>query len=920
MDPPSLVGRSAEWADLDGAVSTALRASGPTVVFLTGQAGIGKTRLLCELLRRRLELPREVIRGYEPERAIPFAAARELLRRHPVALATDAGAATPLLICEAVDRDIGSRGAMVLVVDELPWVDAAALALVHYVLRGAAGRRQPLAVLVGSRPGPALERFRAAATRLLPAARVCNVTLGPLEWRDARALVLEVAPGANPQFVDRVVDRAAGIPSWLELLAQAPERDEHPGLVVRDWIQGLPPDAVEVLVLLGLAERALVLDEIVEISTWSRGRAAEAVETLVECGAAVVSEDGVRPVHGFLAQVVVAEFSSRLGNWFRGRLARWLEQQAGDDLGLLLEALDHRLAAGMPAGALASRLAAHPRRGLVGSRGLERLARVADEAGDDAAATALRVQVAALAAISGQHHEALRRYGWLSDTATDPVVRRDAALAASRAALALGQAEEARHRLDVARELGTDQVAAVELDAHEAVVLRSLEHRTEAGRRLADRALGAARSLHAARPGEAGVRSAYLAALHSALETARFDDDATRIAALAAEQADAARGCDEAALVAAWRRGGLGALMLGDNRTAEARLRQAWEETRRRAMPAGMLEAGAWLALALEAWGRLEEAQAIAAECLELAPGAGRLTRGFTNCIIVDAGVAISQGRRQAGYDALRTALRDETDRHVRMRLAYRLATPLARFEPRAGEEVERLLDDSWACAEIAGCIRCRAELVGRAADALARLGRATAAAAWLERWPEELTEQDRFVHWWRSRGEATVAAASAGEAERRAAAGTLLRLAEETERAGFALETVWVRLDLASVLDDRREAVGQLRMAGACAEERGAVSEQRVAEQRLRALGVRTWRRQPVQSAGTAVLTTREQEVARLVAAGSSNPEIAATIYLSRRTVERHVSNILAKLGLRNRTELAAAFSQVAEHGGPHP
>jgi DNA-binding CsgD family transcriptional regulator len=54
---------------------------------------------------------------------------------------------------------------------------------------------------------------------------------------------------------------------------------------------------------------------------------------------------------------------------------------------------------------------------------------------------------------------------------------------------------------------------------------------------------------------------------------------------------------------------------------------------------------------------------------------------------------------------------------------------------------------------------------------------------------------------------------------------------------------------------------------------------------------------------------TRRETEVLRLVAAGKTNPEIAADLTVSRHTVKRHLDNLFAKLGLSSRTE-AAAFA----------
>jgi non-specific serine/threonine protein kinase len=53
--------------------------------------------------------------------------------------------------------------------------------------------------------------------------------------------------------------------------------------------------------------------------------------------------------------------------------------------------------------------------------------------------------------------------------------------------------------------------------------------------------------------------------------------------------------------------------------------------------------------------------------------------------------------------------------------------------------------------------------------------------------------------------------------------------------------------------------------------------------------------------------LSTRELEVARLVADGLANKAIAATLHLSVRTVESHVRHVLSKAGLSNRTQLAA-------------
>jgi DNA-binding CsgD family transcriptional regulator len=86
-------------------------------------------------------------------------------------------------------------------------------------------------------------------------------------------------------------------------------------------------------------------------------------------------------------------------------------------------------------------------------------------------------------------------------------------------------------------------------------------------------------------------------------------------------------------------------------------------------------------------------------------------------------------------------------------------------------------------------------------------------------------------------------------------------------------------------------------------------------ADARLRVLGIRRGvhgsRRRP--KAGWGALTDTERTVAALLAEGLSNPDIAGRMFISRRTVQFHVSNILGKLGLSSRVELAALVARRA-------
>lgn len=68
-----------------------------------------------------------------------------------------------------------------------------------------------------------------------------------------------------------------------------------------------------------------------------------------------------------------------------------------------------------------------------------------------------------------------------------------------------------------------------------------------------------------------------------------------------------------------------------------------------------------------------------------------------------------------------------------------------------------------------------------------------------------------------------------------------------------------------------------------------------------------------PPEPAGTSLgLTAREVEVLRLLAAGRTNPQIAESLYISRKTASHHVSSILTKLGVSTRVEAAGVAHRV--------
>lgn len=244
---------------------------------------------------------------------------------------------------------------------------------------------------------------------------------------------------------------------------------------------------------------------------------------------------------------------------------------------------------------------------------------------------------------------------------------------------------------------------------------------------------------------------------------------------------------------------------------------------------------------------------------------------------------------------------------------AFRRADGLG-CEPQPGLALLRLAQGRVDAAAAAIRRALAAESGGRLARAklLPAQVQVALAAGDLESAHAAANELDAIADEYGSSGLRAAASASRGrlqlaQQDFAAASGSLRRALVEWQELSVPYEVATARLLLGLACreaGDEEAASSSFQAAAAVFEQLGAAVDARRAAELL---GGKQARPLP------AVLTEREAEVLRWVAAGKTNKDIAVELCLSHKTVARHLSNIFAKLGVSSR---AAATAFAVEHG----
>lgn len=915
----AFVGRKNELDLLEATWSEALRAR-PRAVLVVGEPGIGKSRLLDESISR-LAQRTMLVRGHQSERGVSLSAAAEMLRslsreeESGPALSRwvfgDAPLPDPIRVFEAAHRCMEQIGPVLLVIDDAQWVDEMSAALCSYLIRAPGG---PFLTVAASRPVPDGLRLLDS----LPVAGSSRVTLH-LERLDASEtldLFEHLRPDIGGSERTKLAAMSGGSPFWIQALASSRSASTA-GDAIRSRVWGLTNEAVELLRVLIVLARPMSLEDGAAILEWSTDRVRSATDELITHGLVVPQGEAFKVAHDLIRESLSEQMSAEALRTTHSRIAAALSEGTSD-LVRLQEALEHQLEASDRCHDLALRLVTSPGRRALGPKTLAAIGRIASEEEDPG--LELARATASVASEVEDLQLALRLWSEIGDRSSAAGPRSWAYLSAAMAALHLGQLERTEHLISDARSFAAgDEVLLIELDCLEAEYRRWYQNELAEASALSGRALERARKLIAGRDHPpADLQRAYISALRAGFQGAFIADEPQRCLALTEELLAASGDHPETYLRAALDNG-VCLTWLGQTERAESKLRMAYEESKRQILPALTAESAYCLANLIFDLGDPRGALELADEALAVGERIGEEIRPGRSLSLRYVFVA-TLGNWQEAIQGLKREAASQENPHPRMGIYQTIAELLAKINGTAARDgVVEALEAALADMEETGCRRCGRELLMRAAEAYALVGMPDEAENCLTRADQDPQPDNPASVTLRACASALVRAA---RGDHSAAVSELKDAVAACESQRLGADALWMRLLLARSLEEiaLKDAISEYERVAVDSENQGYEMQRRVAVRELRRHGKRTWKRGVAGSSSIAGLTGREYEVAELVATGASNPEIAAALFLSRKTVERHVSNILAKLGLRNRAQLASMFAGSGETGEGAP
>ncbi len=909
---PALLGRNPERAALEDLLRRA-RQGESAVMVVRGEAGIGKSALLRHVADRAAGLRILRVAGVESEMELPFAGLHQLcvpmldrLDALPAPQKSALGVALGLAAGDPPDRflvalgalsllaEVADRTPLLVLVEDAQWLDGASQQVLGFVARRLLA--DPVAVVFAARPVEGGDDLGG-----LP-----ELALGGLNHDDSRALLGTVIPGRlDDRVSDRIVAETRGNPlALLELprglsLATlaggfgAPDLLPLTGRIEESFLRRLDdlPDQTRLLLLVAAAEplgdpalmwrAAAGLDiprsaiepasraDLLHVGTQVRFR-----HPLVRSAVyRAAPEPDRRRVHAALADATDATLEPDRRAWHRAHAT------GGPDEDVAAE--------------------------------LERSAGRAQARGGLAAAAAFLTRAA--------------------DLSLEPARRGERLLAAVQATLHAGDFDKALGLLAAAQAAPLDELGRARVDLLHAGIAFAQARGSDApalllsaARRLEALDVGMARDTYldawsaALFAGSLAAGGGYLEVSEAALAAPRPRGDprpsdlllegfsclftsgrATATPVL--QRAATAFACGEASAEEVLRWGWLavaGAVYVWDYDSCLAVAMRAVELAR----GSGALEV---LVVALNVCGQaaslggdFASAERLVAEAEAVTEATGTLTGPYAALVLGSLrGREASMSRLVADTVAAATAGGQGTAVQYAHWAHSVLLNGLGRHEEAqrasstAVDDTPELFVSAWALGELVEAAHGTGDQPS-AHKALARLDESTGGTD--AEWALAI----------RARCHALLADTQAAEPLYREAINRLARTRLRPELArSRLLYGEWLRR-----VDRRDDAREQLRAAHDAFVEIGAEAFTERAARGLRAAG-ETVRRRTFEAADE--LTSQEAQIARLAASGHTNPEIGAQLFLSPRTVEWHLRNVFAKLGVSSRRELHHALPE---------